>query len=119
MNNLCSREQSSSLQRAFVKLETNSDKESSSSENQNVFDDALEAGDILDIQALPCEDPILDSQGVAVYGRPVDPIGNPRSASTAVNRIEFPDHTSTLRAARRTAAGWDIHREDGKNLPRK
>ena len=39
----------------------------------------------------------MDDWGVQVFGREVDESGKPRSASTSVNRIEFPDPNSTLR----------------------
>ena len=48
------------------------------------------------IEELPCENPILSSGGVAVFGRETDPTGKSRSASTSVNRVEFPDLSSTL-----------------------
>ena len=95
----------------IVKLESNIG--NSSEEEDSVFGDALEAGDIIDIGALPCENPILNSWGVAVFGREVDPTGNPRSASTAVNRIEFPDHSSTLRPVKESAAPSTMVWEDG------
>ena len=51
---------------------------------------------VADIEALPCENPILNSWGVAVFGREVDNTGKPRSASTSINRVEFPDLSSSL-----------------------
>ena len=39
----------------------------------------------------------MNPWGGVVYGGEVDPAGNSRSASTAVNRIEFPDTFSTLK----------------------
>ena len=39
----------------------------------------------------------MNKWGVAVFGRQADQSGKPRSASTSVNRVEFPDLTSTLR----------------------
>ena len=115
MNNSCSREQSSSLQSVFVKLETNSGSKdiSSSDDDNSAFGDALEVGDIIDIEALPCEEPILNSWGVAVYGRETDPSGKPRSASTAVNRVEFPDLTSTLKPVKQTAGPSTMVWEEG------
>ena len=87
-----------------IKLEPNKNgaKEDSSSENDDsVFGDSLETGDIIDIVSpLPCEDPSLNPWGGVVYGKEVDPAGNSRSASTGVNRIEFPDTFSTLKPRR-------------------
>ena len=87
-----------------IKLESNKNgaKEDSSSENDDsVFGDSLETGDIIDIVSpLPCEDPSLNPWGGVVYGKEVDPAGNFGSASTAVNRVEFPDTFLTLKPRR-------------------
>ena len=48
------------------------------------------------VEPLPCESPVLNDWGVAVFGRETDQAGNPRSASTSINRIEFPDLSSSL-----------------------
>ena len=64
-----------------------------------------------EIDRLPCENPILNNWGVAVFGREADSTGKPRSASTSVNRIEFPDLSSTLRPVTNTSPAstmvWD------------
>ena len=79
------------LEESIDNHEENSSEESASS-NDTVIE--LETAGI---ETLPCENPILNSWGVAVYGRETDSVGKPRSASTSVNRIEFPDLSSTLK----------------------
>ena len=77
-------------------------KDSSDSVETSFIVDATEAEeDTTDLfteslSPLPCEEPILNSWGVAVFGKEFDPSGKERSASTSVNRIEFPDLSSTL-----------------------
>ena len=39
-----------------------------------------------------------------MFGREVDQLGNPRSASTSINRIQFPDPNSTLKPVEETTA---------------
>ena len=78
----------------LFKLEETETSRSEHSENSDDPDELFSEGDEIDI--LPCENPIVNNWGVAVYGRQADPSGNPRSASTSINRIEFPDPNSTL-----------------------
>ena len=56
----------------------------------------IDTADLTAVEALPCENPIVNSWGVAVFGRETGSDGKRRSASTSVNRIEFPDLSSTL-----------------------
>ena len=110
------------LCRVIVKLESNEENSKKvSSDDESVFGDALEAGDTIDITSpLPCEDPSLNPWGGVVYGRDVDHDGSARSASTAVNRIEFPDTSSTLRkgkeAINRSTMTWDQNTYKGYKL---
>ena len=50
---------------------------------------------------------------MAVFGRECNPSGKPRSASTSVNRIEFPDYSSTLKPVQETATPSTMVWDDG------
>ena len=75
-----------------IELEENSSNESAGS-NDTVIDLATASPD-----SLPCENPVISRSGVAVYGSETSSTGKVRSASTSVNRVEFPaDLSSTLK----------------------
>ena len=82
-----------------IKLENSEENSSGLPEDStNSGETVIEVADSVVAESLPCESPILNSWGVAVYGTEVDSDGKPRSASTSINRIEFPDDlSSTLR----------------------
>ena len=70
---------------------------------------------------LPCENPVISRSGVAVYGSETSSTGKVRSASTSVNRVEFPaDLSSTLKPVPESTTvdkmGWDEGQWTGYKL---
>ena len=103
MNKSC-RETAKFYCRQDIKLEyqgtrNNSSETSEDNTSSNSDDTIIEVvGNPLEdvVNSLPCENPTYDSRGVAVFGRQADNKGKPRSVSTSINRVEFPDTCSTL-----------------------
>ena len=89
---------------SFAKIKSKLEESAEDSSDQS---DASSTNTVIEptgIETLPCENPILNSWGVAVFGSETDPTGKPRSASTSVNRVEFPDLSSTLKPPSSNAA---------------
>ena len=98
-----------------IELEENSSNESAGS-NDTVIDLATASPD-----SLPCENPVISRSGVAVYGSETSSTGKVRSASTSVNRVEFPaDLSSTLQPVPESTIvdkmGWDEGQWTGYKL---